>query len=79
MAKEQLVPSPNGVGTQTLPIPEPYPDPEGANQDCVRFLLDHGKVGFMDFLRFATRRRYGIEHADIDLSEAYKRQDKLAI
>ena len=73
MVQEQLVPSPDGVGTQTLPIPEPYSDPEGANQDCVRFLLDHEKVSFMDFLRFAALRRYGIEQANINFSEAYKR------
>ena len=58
MAEEQLVPTPDGVGTQTVEYSKSTFEPDGANQDCVRFILDHKGIDFMDFLRFAAQRRF---------------------
>ena len=77
LAKEQLVPSSAGTATPPPSASQPDFDTGSPNQDCISFVLANESLGFMDFLKFAAKRRFGIEAANIDFTEADKSESTI--
>ena len=77
LAEKQLVSNPPG----TPPPPHPHSPtevvPNSANQDCISFILAHEHTNFMGFLRFAAKRRFNIDPANVDFTEADKSQSTI--
>ena len=72
LAKEQLVSSPDGAGTQISSNSKPEIVPNSANQDCISFILANEGANFMDFLKFAANRRFQIDSANVSFTESDK-------
>ena len=72
LAEEQLVPSPSGAQAAAAPDTQSSVVSGSANQDCIRFILDNEQLDFMGFLKFAAKRRFDIDPANMDFTEADK-------
>ena len=72
LAEEQLVPPPDGAGPSLDSPSCPGVVPDGPNKDCVSFILANERIGFMDFLTFAAKRRFNIDSPNVLFTEADK-------
>ena len=72
LAEEQLVSSPSGASSSSSQDSEPDLDSGCPNQDCTRFILADEQPDFMAFIKFAAKKRFGIDPENMEFTEADK-------